>query len=122
VLLAGVLAIAVPLLLEDGLDGFGLGFALATAIAVLVRFGYLRRLFPLRRVTADLARALLPTVPAIAAVLLLRLGEGGDSAARALLELGVFALVVVGVTLVWERRLLREAVALLRRPPVPQSG
>jgi O-antigen/teichoic acid export membrane protein len=122
VLLAGVLAIAVPLLLEEGLDGFGLGFAIATALAVLVRFAYLRRLFPLRRVASDLARAILPTVPAVAAVLLLRLAEGGDSAARALLELGLFALLVIGVTLVWERRLLRDAVALLRRPPVPQSG
>ena len=68
VLLAGVLAIAVPLLLEEGLEAYGAGWVAATVLAVLVRFGYLRRLFPLPRITADLARALLPTVPAVAAV------------------------------------------------------
>ena len=46
VLLAGVLGIAVPLLLDRGLNGFGLGWLLATVLAVAVRFGYLRRLFP----------------------------------------------------------------------------
>ena len=122
VLLAGVLAIAVPLLLEEGLDGYGAGFVAATALSVLVRFGFLRRLFPLRRIAADLSRALLPTVPAVAAVLLLRLVETERSATWALLEVGVFCVLVLYVTLIWERRLLRDAVALLRRDPVPQSG
>jgi O-antigen/teichoic acid export membrane protein len=122
VLLAGVLAIAVPLLLEEGLEAYGVGWTAATALAVIVRFGYLRRLFPLGRVAADLARAVVPTVPAVAAVVLLRLADGGESAARAAFEAGLFTALVAAATVVWERGLLRDAVALLRRDPVPQGG
>jgi O-antigen/teichoic acid export membrane protein len=116
VLLVAVLAIAIPLLRSHGLDGYGAGWAIATALFVAVRLAYLSGLFGLRRIAADLARAAVPTLPAVAAVLALRAVIGDATAARASLEAAVFAAVVVGVTLRWERALLREAVTLLRAP------
>jgi O-antigen/teichoic acid export membrane protein len=120
VMLAGVLAVAVPLLVDEGLDGFGVGWLAATLFAVAARFAYLARLFPLRRVAADLSRALVPTIPAAAVVLALRLAAPGHSPARAAAEAALFCAVAATATLVWERRLLGDAVALLRRPPASE--
>ena len=121
VFLAAVLAIAIPLMLSDGLDAYAWGWAAATGLFVAVRLAYLAGIFPARRLLADCARAAVPTVPAVAAVLLARLAGGGDSALRAALELALFAGVAAAVTVVWERELLRRAVALLRRPPAPAT-
>jgi O-antigen/teichoic acid export membrane protein len=121
VLLAGVLGIGIPLLVTDGLDAYAWGWAAATALFVAVRFAYLTQLFPTRRLLADCARAAIPTVPAVAAVLLARLFGGDGSALRAALEALLFLVVAAAVTAVWERRLLRRAVALLRRPPAPAT-
>ncbi len=116
VLLLAVLGIAIPLLRRDGLDGYGWGWAIATALFVAVRLAYLSGLFGLGRIAAELGRVAVPTLPAVAAVLALRAGIGDATAVRALLEAVVFVAVVAGVTVRWERSLLREAVTLLRAP------
>jgi len=123
VLLAAVLGIAIPLLLSDGLDGYGAGWAIATALFVAVRLAYLSGLFGLRGIGADLARAAIPTLPAVVAVLALRAVIGDATAGRAALEAAVYAAVVAAATLRWQNGLLREAISLLRaRPPAPATA
>jgi len=83
-----------------------------------VRMFYLRRLFPDFRFLRHTARALLPSAPAVALVLGLRLAFG--DAATLGVALGMFALYVVvtlGATALVERRLLREIIAYVRRRP-----
>lgn len=117
VLLAGVLGIAVPLLASDGLDGYAAGMAAATALALAVRFYFISRLFPLRAV-AHLLRALLPTIPAVLAVLAVRwAADSGRSPGRALAEVALFLVAAAAGSALFERDLVREAVGHLRRRP-----
>ena len=79
---------------------------------------YLRRLFPDFRFLRHSARALLPSVPAVAAILLLRLAFGAeDSLALALAYVALYGVTTLGATALVERRLLREMLAYLRRRP-----
>jgi O-antigen/teichoic acid export membrane protein len=115
VLVIAVAAIALPLLVDRGVDGFAVGMAAATALFVAVRLFYVMRLFPTLAVAAHVARALAPVVPGVAAVVGIRLVADGDrSPGRALAELAVFAALVLVTTLVAERRLLREALGYFR--------
>ena len=118
VLVAAVAAIALPLLVGRGIDGFAVGMAIATALFVAVRLVYVARLFPALDVVAHVARAMVPTVPGVLALLALRaVVEGGRSPLRAAAELALFTFVVVAATAVSERALLREALGYLRAPP-----
>jgi O-antigen/teichoic acid export membrane protein len=109
------LVIAVPLLLSHGLDGFAAGMAVVTAITIAVRTAYLARLFGLSTVAVHSARAILPSVPAAAAVLGLRAAGVGDTVPAAVAELALYVALTAVVTVVAERALLREAVGYLRR-------
>jgi O-antigen/teichoic acid export membrane protein len=119
VLLLAVAAIAVPLLLTRGLEAYGWGWVGATAIFVAVRLFYLSRLFRPGRMLLAFGRAGLPSVPATASVLALRLASGPTTEAHAAVELATFVVVTATVTIAWERRLLRDAVRLLRPPRAP---
>jgi hypothetical protein len=62
-------------------------------------------------------RAIAPSIPAVAAVVLARaLESGARGEARALGELALYGAVTVAATLVFERDLLREARGYLGRP------
>ncbi len=107
--------IAVPLLLADGLSGLALATLLMEGVNFAVRMFYLRRLFSSFGLIRHTARALLPSVPAVGAVLLARaaFGDAGTLAEA----LGVFVLYVLvtgAATALVERRLVREIVAYLR--------
>lgn len=115
-LLVVAMGVAVPLLASEGLDAFAYGMALATAVHVAARLLYLARLFPALGVIGHVARGVAPTVPAAAAVMLVRTATEGRGPGWALLELTVFGLVAVAATVLLERRLLGEAVGYLRRP------
>ena len=116
-LVAAVAVIALPLLVDRGVDGFAVGMAAATAVFVAVRLIYVARLFPTLAIARHVARGLAPVVPAVAAVLALRLAGGDDrTPGQALAELAVFVVVVPAATLVLERRLLTEALGYLRSP------
>ena len=118
VLVVAVAAIALPLLASDGLDAFAAGMAIATALFVAVRLVYLARLFPTIRMAAHVARAVAPTIPAAGAVLLVRMATGdGRPLGQVLAEVALFALVVVGATLLSERSLLRETLGYVRTSP-----
>jgi PST family polysaccharide transporter len=112
------LAVAVPLLATHGLGGFGLGMAAVAAASLALRLVYLRRLFPGFRLGRHALRAIAPTVPGAALVLLVRFVAGMEqSTGAALLLLAAFAGVTLAATLAFERRLIREVLGYLRRAP-----
>jgi len=130
--IAGVLsvivffAVTVPLMLTVGVIGYGIGMAAATVLQLGLRWHFLRRLFGGFNLLAHAARAVAPVLPAVAAVLAVRLAEGGGprSAGLAVAEAALYVLVVAGSLLLFERRLLKEALGYLRgaarrEPPAP---
>jgi PST family polysaccharide transporter len=122
-----LLATAGPLLFVMGLDGYAIGIGAMTLVTLVLRWRYLIKLFPGFGVARYVFRAILPTAPAAAAVLLMRQFEPAPrTASMALLELGAYLLVTFWATLATERDLLREARGYLRRrspgAPVPGSG
>ena len=112
------LAIALPLLATEGLRGLALATLLVEGVNFSVRMFYLRRLFPTFRFIRHTARALLPSVPAVAVVIAVRLLLGEESTlAAALAVLALYVTVTIAATALVEHRLLREIVAYLRRRP-----
>ncbi|MBA2348703.1 MAG: oligosaccharide flippase family protein [Solirubrobacterales bacterium] len=123
VMLAGVAAFAIPGLLLDGVDGYSLGMAAAVIGLVAYRLRYLGELFGLGGVIRNSALGAIPTVPGIAAVLLLRATEDGPRGeADALLELALLLIVTVLTTLVSERALLRELRGYLSKASAAQPA
>jgi O-antigen/teichoic acid export membrane protein len=123
-----LVATAAPLLFTIGLDGYAIGIAAMTAVTLTLRWYFITRLFPGFGVLRYMARAIVPTVPAVAVVLVMRLLDEGDrNVTIALIELGVYLFVIAWVTLIVERELLREARGYLRPAssapdPVPGSA
>ncbi len=112
------LAIGLPLLAAEGLRGLALATLLVEVVNFTIRMVFLRRLFPDFRFLRHAARALLPSLPAVGLVALLRLTLGEESTLLA--ALAMFALYVVTTlvaTALVERALLREMLAYLRRRP-----
>jgi O-antigen/teichoic acid export membrane protein len=110
-------ATSVPLIFSDGLNGFAIGIGAMTVVALVARFYYLARLFPALGILRHCVRAIAPTIPAAAAVLLLRAAMNEDRTLDlALFELAVYIAVTIVMTWLLERPLLREARSYLRRP------
>ena len=109
---------AIPLLAAYGLEGLAAAIALQTLVHVVVRAYYLSRLFHGFGFIRHAVRAFLPAVPGALLVLLARLLEPAHrTAAMALVELVLYVLVTVAATVLFEGRLLREALGYLRRTP-----
>ena len=114
--MAAALAVGVPLMLSDGLEGFAAGILAGTVASLLTRLVYLGRLFPPRAIAAHSLRSFVPVVPAAAAILAVRAAEGGRASGWGLVaEVTGFVLLVVIATWLTERVLLREAAGYLRR-------
>jgi O-antigen/teichoic acid export membrane protein len=115
------LAVPLPLLISDGLEGFAIGMAIMTAVSLVVRTIYLVRLFPAFAMARHAARAIAPTIPAVGVVLLVRELETFDrSLGVALSELGLYGAVTVAFTFLLERDLLREVAGYLRARAGPE--
>jgi O-antigen/teichoic acid export membrane protein len=108
------LVTGLPLLFAEGLDGLAAGLALVAAAGVLVRAYFLRGLFPGFRMIGHAGRAIAPTIPAAAAVLLLRAAVGHESAALAAGQLVLYVAITVLATWRFEGPLLREVLGYLR--------
>jgi PST family polysaccharide transporter len=108
------LAVTVPAMTKWGLDGFAAGMATMTVAGLAGRTFFLRRLFPGFRMWRYLARAIAPTVPAVAVVLALRLVDGHRSLALAIGEVVVYGVVTLAATVVLERKLIDEIRGYLR--------
>lgn len=116
------LAVAIPLLMTDGLSGFAIGMAVTTAVGLAQRAYYLSRLFPSFAILQHSLRAMAPTVPAVLATLGVRaLGDGPRTGADAALELAVYLAVTVAATLLFERALIREVLGYVARRVQPAA-
>jgi PST family polysaccharide transporter len=108
-------AAVIPLTIADGLDGFGIAMAVAAVVAIAARGHYLVKLFPGLAMVRHGLRAIAPTVPAAAAVLLLRaLESGARSRGDVVVEFTLYVAVTVLATYAFERPLLRELTGYLR--------
>jgi len=116
-------AVAVPLTLSAGLEGFAIGMVVMTVANFLLRMLYLSRLFPAFAIARHVARAAAPTVPGVAVVLGVRLLETGErTLSLALGELALYAITTLVATLLLERALLREVWGYLRAAPQPKAA
>lgn len=121
--MVAVLATGVPLLLSDGLRGFALGLLAGTLAGLVVRFTYLRRIFPTLHAVRHIAPSVAPTVVAAAGLLLVRAVAPGDaSLLRVLVEAAGYAAVVAALSWFTARALLLEAVGHLRRAAARRAG
>jgi PST family polysaccharide transporter len=108
-------ASVIPLLATHGLTGFAIAIALQTMAHVACRAYFLSRLFRGFDFFRHAARAMAPTVPAAAAVLLARMAESGErTPLMAVGELALYLAVTAAATLALEGPLLREVLGYLR--------
>ena len=106
----------VPLIEWKGLPGFGIAVGLMATASLIGRGYYLAKLFPGFRLLGHALRAIAPTVPAVGAVIAVRVLLGGERTfALAAGELALYLVVTAVATLVLERKLLREALGYIRR-------
>jgi O-antigen/teichoic acid export membrane protein len=109
-------AVTVPLMLEIGTMGYAWGMLAATAAQLCLRGYYLRKLFEGFNLALHTVRALAPVAIAVGAVLAIRLAHGEDAGGGWVwAELGVFVVLTVAFTVLFERALIREALGYLRR-------
>ncbi len=102
----------IPLIVLLGLRGFAIGIALQALAAVALRSYYLRLIFPGFDFLKHAARAFLPTVPGVLAVLLVRaLAPAKHGLGLALVELASYLLITALATWRFESGLLREAAS-----------
>ncbi|MEA2443252.1 MAG: hypothetical protein QOJ12_544 [Thermoleophilales bacterium] len=107
--------VSVPAILALGLTGYAIGIAAMTFVQIVVRWYFMRRLFGGFDIVRHVARAIAPTVPAVAVVLAMRLVEGDShTPGLAIGEAAVYLVTAVAATLVLERELLSEAFGYLR--------
>lgn len=110
-----LLGVGLPLLFAHGLTGLAIGIGAGAAVSLLVRGWYVSRLFEGFAFARHALRAVLPTVPAVAAVALMRAVETGTrTEAMAAAELVVYLGVTVVATWLLERPLLDEVLGYVR--------
>jgi polysaccharide transporter, PST family len=115
--------VTAPLLILDGLRGYALGMLIMATVTLIARTYYLARLFSGFRMVWHTARAVAPSVPAVAAILGMRAIEHGDrTPGIAIAELVVYAVITIVATIFFERALLREVLGYLRKPPDARAG
>ena len=117
------LVVGVPSMLMWGLTGYAVAIGAMTLVQLVVRGYFLAKLFQGFSVLAHSLRAIAPSVPAVGAVLALRLAETGDRTGGMILaELALYVSVTAAATWFFERSLVREAVGYLRRARAAPSG
>jgi PST family polysaccharide transporter len=113
--LLAVMGIAVPLLVTQGLTGFGYGMTAATVVGVAVRLWYLRRIFSGLAIAAHVGRGIGPALAASSALVFFRVASPESrTVGRVAVEAGVYAGLAIAATYLSERRLLRESIGYLR--------
>jgi O-antigen/teichoic acid export membrane protein len=112
---AVLLAVGLPLLFTHGLTGLAIGIGVGAGVNLAIRAWYLKRLFEGLGFLRHALRAVLPTIPAVGAVLLMRALESGTRIeAAAFGELAVYIVVTLTATPLFERSLLREVYGYLK--------
>jgi O-antigen/teichoic acid export membrane protein len=113
------LGVGIPLLFTDGLTGLAIGLAVGGVVNLIVRSIYLARLFEGFRFVSHAARSMLPSLPGLVVVLLMRLAHSGETVAWAIGEFLAFIAVTIVSTWLIERPLLKEAVGYVLSRPAP---
>jgi O-antigen/teichoic acid export membrane protein len=114
--MVATIGIGTPLLLSDGVTGFGFAMLGATLAVMVVRLTYLSRLFAARTIAEHVARSFVPTLPALTAILVARAAFGYDrSVSRLVAELVAYGLLIAVATWRLEGHLLREAIGYVRQ-------
>lgn len=109
------LGVGLPLLVSYGLPGLAIGIGAGGLANLLVRAAYVSRLFEGFAFARHALRAVLPTIPAAAVVLLARAaGSSGRGAAEAIGQLAAYVVVTAAATWLVERSLVREVLGYLR--------
>jgi O-antigen/teichoic acid export membrane protein len=107
--------VGIPLLFAYDERGLAIGVGAQMLAHVACRAYFLRKIFDSFAFLPHAMRAIIPTLPAGAVVLVLRFVESGErTAAHAILEMVVFGLLCVWMTWLFERPLLREVVGYVR--------
>jgi O-antigen/teichoic acid export membrane protein len=115
---AAFLLPGIPGILAWGLTGYALAVVSMTLVQLLIRTYFLKRLFRGFAMLRHTARALAPCVPAVAAVLALRLAVPDSRPPVAVVaEIATYVAITVLATWVVERDLLRELASYLRGAP-----
>jgi O-antigen/teichoic acid export membrane protein len=111
-----VISVGVPLLLSHGIAGFGWAMISGTLTGLVVRHIWLVRLFPPQKIAFHVLRSFVPTLPAAAGVLASRAAFGANDSVKVMLaEIAAYSVLVLVVTWLTERKLLREALDYLRQ-------
>jgi O-antigen/teichoic acid export membrane protein len=112
---AAFIAIILPCVIAFGLTGYAIGMGAATIVELFGRTFFLRRLFEGFSIARQIIRSVLPCVPGIAAVLLIRLLVGAESTGLAAASLvTLYAVLTLAATAFIERPLLQEILGYLR--------
>jgi lipopolysaccharide exporter len=115
VLVAAFLVITAPLILVFGVWGYAAGMAVSVVLDLGTRTYFLSKLFAEFRILPHLYRSLFPSVPAVLAVLAIRLAESGPRTLEMVaLELIVYVAVTAAATFKFERALMSEIVDYLK--------
>ena len=110
--------VGIPGMVLWGLPGYALAVGAMSVVQLVVRSHYLSKLLGGFDIARHSLRAVIPCVPAVAAVLGVRLVETGDrTLGLALGELALFVAVVAVATWMLERDLVREVRSYLRPRP-----
>jgi O-antigen/teichoic acid export membrane protein len=117
------LGAGIPLLFAMGLTGLGIGLGAGAVTMLLLRAFYLTQLFHGFRFVRHALRAALPTLPAAAVVLVIRLlGASSQSAGATIVQLAAFVVVLLVASWAFERELIAEALAYVRARAVPPGA
>ena len=112
--------LGLPLLLSYGLRGLAIGIVLQTIANIACRIYFLNKLFTGFSYIRQAMQAVLPVLPAVALVLVVRaIDDSQRTFTMAISELIAYCLVVVIATWVLEGRLLREAVGYVTKRSAP---
>jgi O-antigen/teichoic acid export membrane protein len=107
--------VGIPLMFPLGLKGLAIGIGAQALTALAIRAYYMTILFEGFQFVSHAMRAMLPTLPAVAVVLLARQFEHGHRTALiALCELVAYGIVTLVATLWFERPLVLEVIGYLR--------
>ena len=111
-----MLGLTIPLMFAFGVTGYAIGMAGSVLVQVLQRGYYLRQLFTGFRITGQMARAILPSVPAAGVVLLARLALGDHAHALGwvIALLALYVVATLAATWVFERDMISEMAGYLR--------
>ena len=106
----------IPLLWAHGLAGLAIGVAVQAAVHLACRIYFLRKLFKDFRALGHSLRSVVPAVPGVAAVLLIRLAQEGPRTLTAVfLEVALYVALTIAATWRVDGPLLREMAGYITR-------